>query len=223
MALSLHEAAQQGQRERVQQLLAAGADVDEEGQGHSTPLYIAAENGHYQVVLLLLDAGASVTAADASSDSGASQDAADSDSKSGGDVNATMPSHSRRKDWTLMHAAVDGGHPGVVQLLLAAGADADAEATECMGEGWTPLYLAARNGDHEIVQLLLAAGARYDIRPACGFSPLHEAPELGHLKVVQLLLAAGAPVNPATPAEISDYWETPLYAASCQQCWTRHS
>jgi hypothetical protein len=63
MVSDLAEAAQQGQLERVQELLAAGADVNAADAAGSTPLYLAAEQGHHELVQLLLEANANVQAA----------------------------------------------------------------------------------------------------------------------------------------------------------------
>jgi ankyrin repeat protein len=57
--------------------------------------------------------------------------------------------------WHPLHYAVDRRHPLLVQLLLQAGAQVDAETHE----GTTPLMLAARRGDEDSVRLLLQAGA----------------------------------------------------------------
>jgi len=56
---------------------------------------------------------------------------------------------------TPLHAAMAGGHAGVAQLLLDAGAPVDARQQG----GWTPLHLAAHHGDAAALEALLAAGA----------------------------------------------------------------
>ena len=56
---------------------------------------------------------------------------------------------------TALHAAVSGGHVGMVRRLLAAGAQVNA-VTE---EGITPLLLAAAHSQCEVAHLLLVAGA----------------------------------------------------------------
>lgn len=53
-------AAGKGEKRRVQQLLAAGANVNARGPGGYTPVMRAAENGHLSVVKALLSAGANV-------------------------------------------------------------------------------------------------------------------------------------------------------------------
>jgi len=55
-----------------------------------------------------------------------------------------------------------GGHTGVIRLLLAAGAKADAPE----GEGQTALLIAAYRGDMDTVRLLLESGASKSYRAA---------------------------------------------------------
>jgi hypothetical protein len=93
MSSSLHAAASEGLSEVVQQLLAAGADVEAADSDGITPLYAAAANGHYEVAKLLFAAGAA--------------------------VNAVRPDIGL----TPLYAAATAGHTGVVQLLLQKGAE----------------------------------------------------------------------------------------------------
>lgn len=96
----LRHAASKGHTERVQQLLAQGADVDAPCPfGAGTCLPAAAGAGHAQVVQLLLAAGADIGAVD-------------------------------RTNCTPLHKAVVKARHEVVQLLLAAGADVNAAPPE---------------------------------------------------------------------------------------------
>lgn len=54
----LVKAAGEGDTARVQTLLARGANVNMEGEGGITPLVLAAQGGHREVVVLLLERGA---------------------------------------------------------------------------------------------------------------------------------------------------------------------
>ena len=58
----LHFAAQRGDMEKVERLIAAGADVNHFDEISKTPLHYAAEGGHIDVMKALLDAGADVNA-----------------------------------------------------------------------------------------------------------------------------------------------------------------
>lgn len=57
--------------------------------------------------------------------------------------------------WTPLHYAASGPNPKVVELLLARGADVDAQSPN----GSTPLMMAARYGSEDSVQRLLERGA----------------------------------------------------------------
>ncbi|KAF4332948.1 ankyrin repeat [Fusarium beomiforme] len=109
-------------------------------------------------------------------------------------------------------AASWGGHVDVVNLLLAAGADVNAAATDkCKGR--TALQAASEGGHLAVVERLLDAGA--DVNTAAGDdggrTALQAASEGGHLAVVERLLAAGADVNAAAG---DDGGRTALQAAS---------
>ncbi|CAK9111616.1 unnamed protein product [Durusdinium trenchii] len=157
-------------------------------------VFLAAENGHLEVVQLLLEAGADKDAADANGttalhmaavfehleimelllEAGADQDAANADGT------------------TALYIAARGGHVEAVRLLLGAGARLDAT------DGETPLYIAAQKGHLEVVRLLLEAGADKDAATTNGETALYIAAQNGNLNVVRLLLEAGADKDTAT-------------------------
>merc|ERR550514_2412950 len=61
---ALHNAARDGDLEYIEELLEAGADVNEKSANELTPLHWAAIQGHHHVVDVLLEAGADITAED---------------------------------------------------------------------------------------------------------------------------------------------------------------
>jgi len=86
---------------------------------------------------------------------------------------------------TALHLAAEGGHLGIVELLLARCPELT-EAVDYFSN--TALHLAARNGHDAIVKLLLSHGARVNATPSSS-TVLHRAAEGGHVNVVRLLLA----------------------------------
>lgn len=173
----------------------------------AAPINSAAENGHIEIVKLLLANGADITVQDAkgwtplnSAAWGGHLEVVKLLLENGADF--TVPSNDY---WTPLVVAAYHGHLSVVQLLLEKGADIIA-STE---DGWTPLNSAARGGHLEVVKLLLENGADMTVQDADGWTPLNSAAREGHEEVVKLLLDKGADFT--VPS--NEYW-TPLVIAA---------
>jgi len=109
---------------------------------------------------------------------------------------------------TMLHVAASRDHVGVMQLLLAAGADPMALAPPLKGR-MTPLHCAGR-GTGAAVKLLLDVGADPNAYVKRGTTPLYGASYNGNVAGVRLLLDAGA--NPeGKPASA-----VPLMAAAME-------
>jgi uncharacterized protein len=129
--------------------------------------------------------------------------------------NPQLVSSKSEYGWTPLHWAAMEGHKVAAKLLLAKGADVNANAED----GSTPLHAAAGNGDdsirsnvfldnEETVELLLASKAQINAQDKYGQTPLHGAAMWGHMKVAEVLLTKGANVN------IKDIkGQTPLHVA----------
>lgn len=81
---------------------------------------------------------------------------------------------------TPLYAASQNGRVGVVNVLLAAGANTD------QAVGATPLYIASERGDVDIVNALLKNGAGYNIARS-GFTALDFALHYSHVEIFYLL------------------------------------
>jgi uncharacterized protein len=92
-------------------------------------------------------------------------------------------------DFTPLHLAAFFGHPDAVRVLLDAGADVEAEATNSFLERVRPLHSAAAAGDRECCRLLVVAGADVNAQQAGGLTPVMAAEQNGDEELVQLLTA----------------------------------
>lgn len=199
-------AAAVGSAGMMQQLLAAGADVNAKDKFESTAIMWCSND--LRKVRLLIDKGADVNA---HSKQGRTplQIAAMHDGnvevirlllKKGVDVKAPDSGGS-----AALIAAAAANDTGIVKLLLELGADVKAKDAG----GFTALIEAAGNGNAEVVKLLLARGADVNAQSAPSrehpvkngpiaigsLTPLLLAVTSGSAETVRLLLDAGANVN----------------------------
>ena len=98
---------------------------------------------------------------------------------------------------TALHLAIDGGHDGVVNLLLlemskkrnGSPTAIKAKVNDKDESGGTLLMCAARRGNLPVVTALLKAGASVNARDKAGASALTLAAQKGYLDVVSVLKA----------------------------------
>jgi ankyrin repeat protein len=174
-----------------------------------TPLHLASQNGHVEVVQVLLECGADSSAQNKDGSTPLHW------ASLSGHVEVVQvllecgaDSSAQNKDGsTPLHWASQSGNVELVQVLLDRGADPSAKHND----GWTPLHLASQFGHVEVVQVLLERGANPSAQNNNGWTPLHGASQLGHVEVVQVLLECGADVN----VQSIDSW-TPFRLASYQ-------
>ena len=169
--------------DKVELLLAAGADANARRDSGPTPLHLVAQgttDGDRSRKWL---GAAGRTAATALLEAGAEVDARDSQ---GRDTQGETPLHNALRQ--------DGDSAVLmVELLLEAGADVNARA----GYGRTPLHLAASLGRTAATPVLIEAGAEIDARANDGHTPLHLALLGGRPVIAARLQEAGA--DPAAP------------------------
>lgn len=213
--LAIHSASWQGHTKVVQLLVAAGSSINTQDASGETPLHMACWNGHAASVGALVEAGASLNLRAAQGETPLCEAAENSHSgcaallvKAGADVNlggqqATVVDNAKR-DMTALHYAAMSGDRGLVELLLAAGANPGAanSADE------TPLHLAAEAGHYGVVAALLEAGSPVDAVAGGDITPLHLAVYNGRADCVALLLKTSTAVN-----AVAEGGATPLAAA----------
>jgi ankyrin repeat protein len=86
-------------------------------------------------------------------------------------------------DHTALRAAVDGSHPDIVSVLVAAGANLDMRGAD----GGTVLHYAAHIGCVDVLQRLLDAKANAAASVNSGRTPLCRATYVCNERAVQLL------------------------------------
>ena len=155
---ALHWAVDRDQREIVQMLIRAGADVKATNRYGATPLWLASVNGNAKTIAMLLEGGADARSANADGETAlmvaartGKTDAVNLLLARGADPNAK---EGWRGQTALMWAAAEG-HAAVIDLLVGRGADLKARSTA----GFTALLFAAREGRIAAVDALLEAGA----------------------------------------------------------------
>ncbi|XP_065902087.1 mucolipin-3-like [Dysidea avara] len=198
-----------------------------------TPLHFAAQNGHAQVVGMLIRSkvNVNVTAKDGrkplhfAAEYGHTQ-VVEILIKSEADVNA-----ADKNDETPLHYATENGHAEVVEMLLKSKADVSAVKKN----GWTALHVAAHNGYSQVVETLLhfktdknttplqvvqnshdqviqmgtIVGVDVNVITRDGWTPLHFAAQNGNAHVVGMLIKSEANVNATTKDK-----QTPLHRAA---------
>lgn len=195
MALTIHEACQQGDLEMVRSLLSADpASVDADDQYQWRPVFHAALRRHTEVVRLLIEAGADLAAHDGYVLHYAGQ----------------VPGNQAIMELLIRYGALEahvGPKNDLSRQLLAALFLSDRERVRSLlvlhpelaatvdGRGDYPIHHAARSGDAAILQLLVDSGADVNAVGANGNTVLYCAGGHGHLEAVQLLLGWGADVD----------------------------
>lgn len=123
---------------------------------------------------------------------------------------------------TSLWYAAQAGHVAVVEVLLAAGADVDADRTS---DGNYQVLIEDEDSiedDYSIEDsvnpvwklLMLGAGVHAASNPYKSQTALHVAASGGHLEVVEKLLAAGADINAATTFSYKNEFDTVLQIAA---------
>jgi len=106
-------------------------------------------------------------------------------------MRANVEDRGMKGDCTPLMEAASAGHTDIVRLLIAHGADVNAQSSS----GNTPLMYACAGGHEEVVRVLLEAGANVEDHNENGHTPLMEAASAGHCGVAKILLEFGAGIN----------------------------
>jgi ankyrin repeat protein len=231
-ATALHWAAYRNNLDAADVLIRAGAAVDATNDLGVTPLWVAATLDNTAMIARLLQARGNPNLAPPTGGNPLMIASRNNNIAAvklllahGANANAKEDAQGQ----TALMWATAQQHPGVVQVLLEAGADVHARTASSrrrvllccqsyIGDpegaawveqgGFTPLMFAARHGDVGSARLLLDAGARIDDTAAVGTTALVVAAQYGHRAVAALLLDKGADPNAARAGHAALHWAT---------------
>uniref|UniRef100_A0A665VYG3 Poly [ADP-ribose] polymerase n=1 Tax=Echeneis naucrates TaxID=173247 RepID=A0A665VYG3_ECHNA len=217
-------------------LLRKGANVNDKTKELLTPLHLAAEKGHNDVIEVLVKHEAKVNAVDHLGQTALHRAARRGHLQTcrlllnaGG--NPLLPSLQGLSPSQLGNKGVqeilqDGlllRNSEVDRQLLEASRSGDLETVKRLcsvqnvncrdveGRQSTPLHFAAGYNRLAVVQFLLQHGADVHAKDKGGLVPLHNACSYGHYEVAELLVLHGAVVN------VADLWKfTPLHEAAAK-------
>ncbi|XP_033231273.1 ankyrin-1-like [Belonocnema kinseyi] len=206
----LYCAAATGNQKILEILLQKSIDINQHFEAtKKTPLLIAVENGHPDVVQLIINQGLP----------GLEASTLHLAAKSGCRVifrlllqeseTASMLTSVDKYGYTPLHVAVENGHRDIVEICLER-----TSSGSITNKGLLPIHIAAHKGYDKIVLQLLEQCADYHsctIKSEDSFTPLYIAAYYGHKRVVEILLEKGADPN---NFKCYEPHLTPLHAAA---------
>ncbi|MCP4371747.1 MAG: ankyrin repeat domain-containing protein [Deltaproteobacteria bacterium] len=126
----------------IRKLIDAGADVNVINKDKATPLYIASQEGHTEIVKMLLEAKADVNKGSMDSDltpllmatNGGHTEVVQLLLEAGADVKLKL--NNSRQEFTILSIAKAGGHTRIVKLLKEYGAKEEVEGRTESTSSW---------------------------------------------------------------------------------------
>lgn len=182
----LVKASANGDSRRVEELLKRpNVDVNGVFAGH-TPLQAAAQNGHIEIIRLLIQQGVNFEIEDKDGDRAVHHAAFGDETevlellaKSGADLNAR---NKRRQ--TPLHIGVCKGHMDVCKTLLINSAHSGIQDSD----GDTPLHDAISKRRDDLIELLLEYNADVGTCNNNGFNCIHHSALRGNCSAIELIL-----------------------------------
>jgi ankyrin repeat protein len=183
-------AVQENEREIVELLLGAGANVNAKNKDGQTSLIMAASKGHIKIAEILIANGAKVNIKNNNGWTALMIAASYKHPKiaellimKGANIEARNIHGA-----TSLYIAAYHGDRDIVSLLVEKGSTVDAK----INDGFTPLMVAALNGHGEIVKLLVEKGAGVNAKNKHLQTPLYFASYSEQKEIAEYLIKAGA-------------------------------
>ncbi|XP_068232610.1 uncharacterized protein [Palaemon carinicauda] len=229
----LHEAVLLGDLKAMEFILGeTEIDVDATDERQRTALHMAADRGHKDLVVLLLEKGCKVNSSDVEGrtplhcavESG-EVDVVSALLTAGAEVDAV----EKRRGRTPIHMAIVGNSLDILTLLLQPLTDDPSVGERVLKltdkDGRTLLHMAAHHGLLEATFMLISAGAEVSAKDASGNTPMH-AVILTRLrkkdnvcsKVLEALLDSGGDVEGGNEDEKGTEAGTLVHAAASAGC-----
>ncbi|XP_049614633.1 ankyrin repeat and SOCS box protein 3 [Syngnathus scovelli] len=181
-------AARGGHVGAVRRLLKSKAKIDQLTNDLSCPLYAAVDNGHIEVVRLLMDKGAELNRSHTATCWTCLHLAVYRDHVDIVWMLVQSAELEVRDDYNMtpLFLAAKHGRQQCLEILIHAGADVNAQASDMA----SPLMLASQQGHESCVELLLEHNANANLN--CSYDwpqlPIHAAAQFGHLGILRRLL-----------------------------------
>lgn len=187
--IPLHYCAWIGDLE-ASKLLLRKSDVGKRGITGITPLHCAAQQGHFEIVKLLINEAADVNAFEIAKVTPLHCAAHRGFSDIVAILLDSKADPNSRNKWgqSAMHLAAIAGHIEILEILLKRGALKDGKDEHER----TPLHCAVLSDRSQVVELLLDAGFDWEVPDNDGRTPLQLAAASGKKEMVDLWLARGA-------------------------------
>ncbi|MCD4783590.1 MAG: ankyrin repeat domain-containing protein [Candidatus Eremiobacteraeota bacterium] len=194
----------------IQTLIRNCTDIDaRDSEKGETLLHRAAQQGHEEVISLLLDRGANVNIKNNMGEIPLHHAVSLNSSKiaillilNGADVRAVSIDGV-----TPLHIAAENSNENMVTYLISR----KVRVNEKDKHSCTPLHIAAMHGNAGAVEVLVKNGADINAKDDMGETPLHKSAKSGNSEVVEVLMKNGAYVN-----SIDNKGQTPLRIAVLQ-------
>ncbi|XP_067678968.1 serine/threonine-protein phosphatase 6 regulatory ankyrin repeat subunit C-like [Haliotis asinina] len=212
----LHVASSFGEKEEVLKLIRAGHDINAVDEHKRTPVTVACEQGHYDIVNVLIDAGCDLNFSTVR-DSGVSVESRNRAQLSLDDAvfhRASAADEPLSGEATLasvsvyppLHAAVSAENETIVKALINSGR----VDVNCMYLKQTPLIIAAKLNCQNIVGILIEAGAHVNFDKIAVtedgvITPIHYAVVNGNYDMVKYLIDNGASYITELPLNVRSY------------------